>query len=246
MMRESESTSSSTARHTARVHGWLLGAAFVTGVGCFVASTLYTDTQLRDIEPQTEAIAERAIPAILHLSSFRADLRDVGTDVEDELAEHPGAADRTDHALRDADVEMKAYLRMPRAGPQQSASSSMVWSFERIQQGLRDVREKLASGDAAGAAARFDAGPRFHLRQLDDSIAAIMDADARDSRAAAIAVARERRRARTVAFSLDGLSLAASLAFGLLVFARIRRDDRAIVDDGVDRTLPRSPASVHP
>jgi signal transduction histidine kinase len=202
--------------------------AFFLSIACFFGSTLYSQRTSRAIDEAANSIATNAMPSIQRLSSARAELRKLATDVqrhtspEDKAGRQAILDDRTH-----VDEEVDRYLELPAYPGEREHQRQLDHNLAQIDRAVGALLARIDGQTVAIESPLRDESNKaieqtiVHLRSLIDFNAAHAADQAEE-------IARARIRSDRTALGLDAMSALLTLIVAFLVVRLLRHYERVL------------------
>lgn len=201
--------------------------AFAAVILLFITSTSFSEYTARSINDSATAIAQNAAPAIQHLATTRAELRnlELTTDnfldaVEDGTPADPSTVRRSWAAVQS---ELDAYERLPSFAGEREHWIQLNHAVRKLEGVLRELFADVDQGRIPQARGLEQDGVRPLVREVLDSSLALIELNSSQAARLAVSVERARDRSARLAFGLDAVSGLLAVLVALLAVRALRR-----------------------
>ncbi len=211
--------------HTRSVRGMIL-AALIAGASAFAVATVYTTRSVEDAERALPSLIERDMSVVAHATVLSSDLQQVEQMLSEATEGHPWEPGAMRRVLATVDSE-STIARIAYAAEGHDAAKTFD-SVAQARSGIEAIRALLDAGRVEDARKTMHSSLRPQLQSADSALSDLLHASFGEISGAAAAQGEVRRHSMREALGLDALCAAVTLAFGLMAFRGLRKQQRTL------------------
>jgi signal transduction histidine kinase len=205
---------------------WVVLTALVAGASAFAASTVYTTRSVEEAERALPLLIERDMSVVAHATVLRSDLQQVEQMLSEATEGHPWEPGAMRRVLAAIDGE-ETFARTAYSRDGLGRATAFD-AFTQARGGVEGIRGLLDTGRVEEARRTMHSTVRPQLHAADSALSDLLHASFGEIAGAATVQGDVRRRSMREALAVDALCALVSLAFGLLAYRGVRKEQRAL------------------
>jgi len=206
--------------------GRALAVALLLVIGAFVGATIWSQRASHSIDDDALFISRDAAPGAALVSNFRADMRDLQSEVARIVAGRPGDLERIESLRARRDDSLAKALTLPKDEHETDLFVELRASLRGFDAAVNRALDEVHAGHAQQARDTLEHDIRPLADEVSTAAADLVQYDSKSAADAAVRIETARRRADLFAYQLDGLCAVLAVGAALLTLRIIRQARR--------------------